>query len=485
MYGGVDANPAVGTLRPLHRHLLGQLQKLGIEPGAGLGPEVFARLLDRLSRSFEDVDRERYLLERSVELSSREMHELNAALATERDKFARIFREAPMGMARVELDGTISAVNERLAALLGHAADELVGTNFVSLVDPELRLPLTAFLKEVAGGRGQDVHAERRLVHRKGGFITGRIATTIVRDDQGVPLHTVLILEDVTERNQLEIELRHAQKLESVGRLAAGIAHEINTPIQFVGNNLEFLDGAFNDLLALCRAYRSVCDQLATQMSEEQRTLLSEAEETADLDYVRDYIPRSIASTREGIGRVAKIVQSMKAFAHPDRGERTTADINAALLSTITVAGSELRPVAEVETDLAPLPAVPCYLSDVNQVFLNLLVNAAHAVGDVMKKTGEKGVIRVKTAVDGDQVVISISDSGTGIPADIRDRIFDPFFTTKEVGKGTGQGLALARTVVDKHRGTLSFETEMGRGTTFHLRLPLVAELVDQPRSAV
>jgi PAS domain S-box-containing protein len=472
-------------VKPLHRHLLGQLHRLGIDPGGGLTPEAFARLLERLSRSYDDADRERYLLERSIELSSREMQELNAQLAAERDQFARLFREAPMGMARVELDGTISAVNERLAGLLGYEASQLVRTNIVALVDPDLRLPVSAFLPDVGAGRGQDGRAERRLLHRKGGFITARIATTVVRDEQGSPLHMVLVMEDVTERNRLEIELRHAQKLESVGRLAAGIAHEINTPIQFVGNNLEFLDSSFTDVLALFAAYRAVRDQVESHLDDDQRALLNDAEETADIEYVRDRVPRSIAATRDGIARVSKIVQSMKSFAHPDRGEKTTADLNAALMSTITVAGSELGAVAEVQTELGSLPPVPCYLSDVNQVFLNLLVNAAHAVGDVVKKTEKKGVIRVRTAVDGDHVVISISDTGTGIPEEIRDRIFDPFFTTKEVGKGTGQGLALARTVVDKHRGSISFETEMGRGTTFHLRLPLAAELVDQPRQAV
>jgi signal transduction histidine kinase len=191
-----------------------------------------------------------------------------------------------------------------------------------------------------------------------------------------------------------------------------------------------------------------------------------------------------VASTRDGIDRVAKIVRSMKAFAHPDRGERTTADINAALLSTVTVAGNEIKYVADVETDLQELPSIPCFLSDLNQVFLNLLVNASHAIGDVVAAGGGRGTIRIETKREGDHVRVSIADTGTGIPEAIRDRIFDPFFTTKDVGKGTGQGLALARTViVEKHGGTLTFETEIGKGTIFHVRLPLLSEMLVQDSS--
>jgi signal transduction histidine kinase len=197
-------------------------------------------------------------------------------------------------------------------------------------------------------------------------------------------------------------------------------------------------------------------------------------EELADLDYLRENIPTSIASTLDGAGRVAKIVQSMKAFAHPDRGEKDLADLNLALRNTLIVATNELKYVATVETDFGDIPTVPCFLSDLNQVFLNLLVNAAHAISDVVGKSGRRGVIGVRTYREGNLVVVAISDTGTGIPANLHGKIFDPFFTTKEVGKGTGQGLALARSVVvEEHGGTLTFTTEMGRGTTFFIRLPV------------
>jgi len=180
----------------------------------------------------------------------------------------------------------------------------------------------------------------------------------------------------------------------------------------------------------------------------------------------------------DGVARVATLVRAMKEFAHPDRKERAAADINAALLSTLTVARNELKYVAEVETEFGDLPLAVCNIGELNQVFLNLLVNAAHAIGDAVNGTGQKGVIRVRTSLEEDAVLISIADTGGGIPEDIRNKIFDPFFTTKESGRGTGQGLAIAHSVVvDKHGGTLTFASEVGKGTTFFIRLPLDGEV--------
>jgi len=166
----------------------------------------------------------------------------------------------------------------------------------------------------------------------------------------------------------------------------------------------------------------------------------------------------------------------MKEFAHPDRGERDLADINRALRTTTTLCGNEIKYVAEMVLDLGDLPLVPCYVNELNQVFVNLLVNAAHAIGDVVAGTADKGKITITSRHVGDDVIVRISDTGTGIPEAVRLKIFDPFFTTKDVGKGTGQGLALARLiVVDKHQGSLTFETQIGVGTTFQIKIPVQA----------
>jgi signal transduction histidine kinase len=174
----------------------------------------------------------------------------------------------------------------------------------------------------------------------------------------------------------------------------------------------------------------------------------------------------------EGLGRVATLVRSMKEFAHPDQKQKAPADLNRAIASTLTIARNEYKYVADIETDYGELPPVPCHIGELNQVFLNLIVNAAHAIESAIHGTDRRGLIRVETRREDDLVRVSISDSGTGIPEEIRNRIFDPFFTTKDVGRGTGQGLAIARSVVvDKHAGTLTFDSELGRGTTFHVRL--------------
>ena len=300
--------------------------------------------------------------------------------------------------------------------------------------------------------------------------------------------HKVLrgMMLDVTDQRRLESDLAQAQKLESVGRLAAGVAHEINTPVQFVSDSVLFVREAMDDLSEVADKYRELrrAAQSETTVGESVQAAAKaaeEAEDDADLDYILENAPVALDRAREGLGRVAAIVRSMKEFAHPDRKEMAQADLNQAISSTLVIASNEYKYVAEVETHFGELPLVNCYAGEVNQVVLNLIVNAAHAIGDVVKGKSDggapvKGLITVRTRVLDGSVEIAISDSGNGIPVDVRQRIFDPFFTTKEVGKGTGQGLAIARNVVvDKHHGTLHFETEIGKGTTFYIRLPVDA----------
>jgi signal transduction histidine kinase len=197
------------------------------------------------------------------------------------------------------------------------------------------------------------------------------------------------------------------------------------------------------------------------------------AEAAADVPYLLDNVPKALERILDGLSRVTTIVRSMQSFAHPGSHEMVPVDLNRAIASTLVIARNEYKQVAELETDLGELPPVLCHVGDLNQAVLNIVINAAHAVGDKVNDRTGKGRISVKTRRAGDSVLISIGDTGGGIPASIRDRIFDPFFTTKEVGRGTGQGLAIARAVVDKHRGTLSFDSEPGKGTTFYIRLPL------------
>jgi len=280
---------------------------------------------------------------------------------------------------------------------------------------------------------------------------------------------------DVTEQRRMEMDLRQHQKLESVGRLAAGVAHEINTPIQFVSDSVHFVGDAMKDLVSIVTGQRALHGEMRACGLGAAVDAHEHAAAEADLDYLLVNVPKAIARSLEGLGRVAAIVHAMKEYAHPERREKASADINAALAATLTIATNEYKFVADAVTDFGELPLVMCHIGELNQAFLNIIVNAAHAIADHPEAAGVRGRITITTATDNGDVVVRISDTGGGIPEAIQQRIFDPFFTTKEVGRGTGQGLAIARrVVVDKHAGRLSFQTEPGHGTTFELRLPLV-----------
>ncbi|MEO7718812.1 MAG: ATP-binding protein [Capsulimonas sp.] len=281
---------------------------------------------------------------------------------------------------------------------------------------------------------------------------------------------------DITEQQILETQLAQSQKLESIGQLAAGIAHEINTPIQYVGDNTRFLGDAFRDLKGMVDCYEQLLDIAETAGAPAAR--LEQAKKAladADAPYLMMEIPTAIAQSLEGVERVAHLVRAMKDFSHPGSTEKTPVDINRTIDSTVTVARNEWKYVAEMTLDLDPdLPLVSCLPGELNQVILNMVVNAAHAIGDVVGSNGDKGEIRIRTIRDGDWVEIRIADTGSGMSEEVKNRVFDPFFTTKEVGRGTGQGLSISRAVIiERHGGTINVETALGEGTAFSIRLPI------------
>jgi PAS domain S-box-containing protein len=284
------------------------------------------------------------------------------------------------------------------------------------------------------------------------------------------------LVDEMKERERMAVELQLAQKLESVGRLAAGVAHEINTPIQYVGDGVHFLRSSYDDLMRLLEGWRTVLDDPSQQsIGDAARRALAELEEKYDLQFHRDEAPKAFDRIFDGIERVANIVKAMKEFAHPDAREHNAADLNNAIKTTLVVASNEYRYVAKIHTDFGDIPFVSCNIGELNQVFLNLIVNAAHAIHDAGKDSGN-GEIHISTALEGDTVVIRVRDNGCGIPAEHLSRVYDPFFTTKEVGRGTGQGLAITHSIiVDKHAGEVSVASTVGVGTEFTLRLPVNA----------
>ena len=379
--------------------------------------------------------------------------------------------QSPVSVVITDTHGDIEYTNRKFAECTGYTLEELRGKNPRILNSGYLppRAYETLWSTILAG---KEWRGEFRNRKKNGDLYWESAAISPIVDANGSITHLLAVKEDITERRALENELRQAQKLEGIGQLAAGIAHEINTPTQFVTDNLTFLHDSCEAAFRMLELYRKAARD-GTLTADVVRDL-TEAERACDLEFIGAEVPRAITQSLEGARRIAKIVHAIKEFSHPDLAEKAEADLNQGIASTVTIAHNEWKYVADLTMELdQALPPVLCYPGDVNQVVLNLIVNAAHAIRQKQRGTG-KGQIVVSTRTSGPFVEIAISDTGTGIAPEIRTRIFEPFFTTKEPGSGTGQGLALAHSVVvKKHQGKIWCETEVGAGTTFFVHLPI------------
>jgi PAS domain S-box-containing protein len=368
--------------------------------------------------------------------------------------------------------GVLTYVSPASERILGIDDAWLTGHRVAELAHPHDRDVLEERLAAIVDRDGSPGTLRCRVGHANGSYRWVEVTFTKFLEDVAVS-GLVLNLRDVTDRHRLETELRHAQKLESVGQLAAGIAHEINTPVQFVGDNVRFLRDAFDGLL-LALAPLGAGPDAGPDGGPGAAGGSPAPDGGTDLGFLTEEVPLAIDQTLQGVERIATIVRAMKAFGHPSGEQKAPADLNQAVRDTLIVANNAFKYVADVVTELGDLPPVWCHLGDINQVLLNLIVNASQAIASAVDGNCGRGTITVRTSCEAGEVAIEVADTGVGIPPEIAERIFEPFFTTKEVGEGTGQGLSLAYSLVhDRHGGSIGFHTEPGLGTTFTVRLPV------------
>ena len=395
---------------------------------------------------------------------SGERQNLADALAHERNVLRTMIDLIPAFIYAKDANSRFTACNELVARRMGVSPEQALGKTDFDFFPKEMAEKFfndeQALMKsgEPMIGREELAFDKTRGMDRV--ILTSKMP---LRDAQGNLTGIVGTGYDITDRKAAEARLASMDRHESIGRLASGVAHEINTPVQYLKDSVSFVQEGVQELLEYIDALHAAMPQPVNP--------------DENVEELRKEMPPALKLMAEGLSRIAEIVRSMKDFSHADQTEVASVDLNRALRSTLVVARSEYKMVADVETDLGELPPVLCHGGQINQVFLNLIVNAAHAIADVVKDSCARGKIFVRTRHSGDHVIIDFEDTGGGVPEAIRGRIFDQFFTTKEVGRGTGQGLSVARgVVVNGHGGTLDFVTESGKGSTFTVRLPVAGK---------
>ena len=375
-------------------------------------------------------------------------------------------------MIGVDNNGMVTLWNDVASKLLSLSSDDVVGLDFFALPINWNREKIAQEAAECVKSNKNIRMADILLRHQTDGIrILGITLTPLFLKDKEHP-GFLLIGADITERRLLEDQVGRSNKLEAIGQLAAGVAHEINTPTQLVGSNLRFLGQQLDTILGWLDKLHQQKDAAKTESKIPSLIIGSEKDVTlAQLEYFKQEAPKAIEQSLEGIDRISHIVTAMRFFTHPGSENKEIADLNQIIQNAISLSRNEWKIIAEIKTDLDPnLPGVECLPIELSQVVLNIIINAIHAIQDSGE---EKGQIVIVSRQAGELIEVSITDNGTGIPKEIQSKIFDPFFTTKDIGRGTGQGLAIAYTViVKKHGGTLEFESETGKGTTFIIRLP-------------
>jgi PAS domain S-box-containing protein len=410
-----------------------------------------------------------------------ERHRFVDELAQSEKRFRSLVETMSQGLVQIDDQGVLIYCNDHFCEMVEVSREDMLGEFLASLIHPDDTEVLGGLLSygiDSAHGVHLDIRFRRRDSHAFT-IVTPVRFLASQEDERGF----WLLVMDVTQRKLLESQLLQTQKLEAIGQLAAGIAHEINTPTQYVLNNMWFIKESIEQLHAALARHEEFFDRVAAEPA-----LLGEvaAVRAHDVDrqisFYLGELPAAISETLQGLERITAIVGSVKQFAHPGHEMQQDANLNTLVENTVNVSRNEWKYVAEMVTDLDPeLPPVSCQMQEIGQVLLNLVINAAHAIVEAGGgKTGAKGRIGISTRRQGEWAEIRVKDTGTGIPEHAKGHVFEPFFTTKPVGMGTGQGLFIAhRAVVKNHGGTISFETGAGQGTTFIIRLPLAGTVRD------
>ena len=378
---------------------------------------------------------------------------LSFHILSEDQRAARQLRAIQAGMSAQEALSCLAAEDPSASAVLNSALIDLF-----SLVS-QRNQSLKAVNEQLRQAKTELALANEQLEAR-----VSERTNELKRANDELGCERQALIESLAQVQQAQAQLVQAEKMAAVGQLAAGVAHEINNPIGFVTSNFSSLSTYTERLFSLIDAYENLEKTLPAEHA--SRAAVAQARELAELNYLRQDIPDLLRESSEGLARVKRIVADLKDFAHVDESEWQEADINYGLESTLNMVCSVIKQKAEVIKDLGKLPPVLCIPAQLNQAFMNLLINAAQAIET-------SGVITIRTHVEGNAIRIEISDTGQGIPDAVQKRIFEPFFTTKAVGKGTGLGLAMTWDIIKRHQGRIEVRSAPGAGSTFTVTLPL------------